>query len=495
MTGLAPNPTGCTFEDLHFVLLNSGVRIIPLELDIREDQNKDDYARITMTNTAAQVVQRNYRPKEPVAIEHDGEAIKRMMIPKGGVSVGETSGTVELYDPLILLEEGSIEGEYNKATMRELVNLVYGQVVDPQGVITGVRFNTDASEVRYQHPPGKFIPTTFGIDVADTIYELTPFVDGDGWFDFRDDTPRKALAEICQAFGTGMFINTEGTLVIGFPDAEPNAYVTGVDRDFHWNLLDYNIPDYEQPVGKVVVRGATEATDTETALAITAPAASLALSYNDTLEKVTPYASAQFAGGGGRVKTIEYGQSSSLGTLEAVAKNALVRSWRNARSGTIRVSTVANGSMANISEVKIGDVIQVHGDQDCGIPTSTLRIVGIHHDMSTRGTWNIEFSVTALLPSKIQTDTWEYTPLDSTGGEETTATLEGILGGISDMGSQIALALDAFRWANVAGESGVGGLSSGALFGGSGGEVRDPDDILGYDEDQLVETILEDSEG
>lgn len=413
----------CVLEDLVIRFQESGFAFNPISVTLQQNKQRDDYFSATLTRIAGRELSFDYKPREPVTFEYGGVQVWRGWIKHGDLSLMQNKAQVRLRDSREILESGAVDFEKIKAQLLPTVEEIVAEAHDPYNVITGTEAtdNADGSQTRYQHGEGNYnetAATEYSRAVNDTLKEIIPVSDGDGDFDFRDDNARSALSETCAAFNVGFFVTPDGTLKIGFPDAAPNQYMTGVTygERIPWKLTKYNVPDEQQPIGRVIVTG-KERNSFEIAKDEFLPSDQTgsdlddaALAFVSDMDAVTTMAEAKFAGYTGPTHHIENSSIHNSEALKQIARNYLMNTYMEQRSGRITVSAIADGRPAEVGPLKIGDYVLVQAAPDCGVPGGNFRINSIKHTIDSSGTWDITMDVIHPFPSEIVTDSWEYSP-------------------------------------------------------------------------------------
>lgn len=400
----------CLLEDVYLEFESSGMKIQPLNLDIRNSRDKDDWCQAKVTTQAADHVKDNMVPHEAVNVHTPGGTVWRGWVRTDSVQVGETTGQIQIYDPMTILEQGVVEKEYLETSLRDVVNDIWDMVYDPEGVLKGPEFTTNSTQMETQHPPsGATELTGIGgpiLDVQDWLRESLPFIEGEGHFDFRAESPRECFQDICDAFNVQMFTKPDGNFVLGMREQVPNEYIAGTKNPY-WKLTRYSLPEVDDPFGAVFVKGQKPYSG-----AVEGRLAGAA-EFLTTMENTAPWAAARMAGYDGPPTTIEYKETSNKEQLRGVAKRYLKNQFKRYNSGTVEVDVLAaNNLLSSMGPLKPGDALLIEKDEDCGVPGGSFRINNIQHDMGSGKGWTIKFDVTAIFNREIGTEAWDYNPLN-----------------------------------------------------------------------------------
>jgi hypothetical protein len=398
----------CLLDNTYLHFKNSDIKVRPISLTSRQNETQDDWFKAKFAKQAIQYISENAIDREPVEWYISGNSTWRGYIEHESIKIGKTEGFVELNDCLEILEYGAIDKEFYDSTLDKVVDYAWDQVVDPEGVLLGIDKTIQSGKVVYQHnknPLGRMDITQGMYDWLHETLDILPLYEGDGPLDFRGDTPREVFAEICRLWNVTMYVRPDGNFVIGFPDMEPNIYTAGTDKGT-WKLVDYQMPQPKKPVGTIYVQGSTPSV-------WEGPIQNAGTRFIKRLDNVTPWAAATIGSYEKQATTIEYNRSSDPKALESVAVRYLANQYQKAHTGTLTVDIFASpGGPSTVAALKIGDVISVGADPQCGVPGGAFRINGIQHDWGPQTGWLIHFNVVGLVPNDIQTKSWWYDPLN-----------------------------------------------------------------------------------
>lgn len=400
----------CDLSDITIDFESSGIKLRPLNVDLRQNWGEDDYCSVKVTTEAARHTANRCTDREPVTFQSYGNQIFRGWIKKGGIDVGRTAGWLDIRDPLQILEAGTVDREFIQASLKEIGDHIWDQVYDPEGVLTGHTYLADGSETMYQHDQGSIdISATLGgpaLKFEDWLAEKMPLVEGDGRFDYRGETPREAFTELVHEFNTSMFVRSDGEFVIGLPDQSPNVYSAGT-HEGNWKLIDYSLPHQQADFGEVIVKGSLPST-------FEGPIGDAPSRYMRRMDESVPWAVAKMQGYDGDPTLMEYSKSGDKQVLEDVATRKLVEQFRSYHQGSFEVDVLAaeTGPMS-MGPLKVGDVVNVEQDLECDIPGGEFRVRGIQHKFGSGEGWKVRFDVVRVVDfSRIITDSWDYDPRD-----------------------------------------------------------------------------------
>lgn len=400
----------CLFDNLYLEFEQSGMKIQPINMDLRNNRKKDDWCQVKLTEQAAQYVKDNMVPFEAVNVHTPGGAVWRGWVRTDSVRVSENSGHLQMYDPLKILEQGVVEEEYLKTSIGNIANDIWDKVHDPENVLSGLQIDTDNSRVAYQHEASNMRNLGIGgnatLKIEDWMAENLPIADGKGDFDFRAESPRECFANIADAFNVGMYTQSNGNFVLGLPERVPNEYMAGTKNPY-WKLTRYDLPEVDDPFGAVFVKGKKPRTG------MIGGTINAVGEFLGSMDNTAPWAGARMSGYDGPPTAIEYKETSSKSQLESVARRYLRNQFDRYNSGTVSVDVLASkNQLQDMGPLKVGDALMIERDEDCGVPGGNFRINGIQHDMGSGKGWEVTFDVTAIYGREIGTESWDYNPLN-----------------------------------------------------------------------------------
>lgn len=399
----------CDLAGVELEFLSSGMKIQPIAGTVEQETDRESLATFKLHVKAAKHVLDNLVNREPVLVKASGNIVFRGWVSHGNVTVGQTTGTVSLKDPLKILDAGAIEQEFHKTSLKNVAEYIWEQVHDPEGVLSGPEFNTDSTTVKTQHKNQPVAESLGGplFAVEDWLREKFPLTNGDGNMDFRGETPREAFAEVCQIWETKMFVKPDtGEFVLGFPEMDTNLYSAGAKNGV-WKLTDINLPSRDDPFGAVYVKG-------QQPNVWNGPIENAPKRFVDDMNNVTPWAVASMDGYDGTPTALKYTKTGDKDLLEDIAKRHLMKQFRKFNSGTCTVDMLASPDGINdLGPLKVGDTIGIAENKDCGVPGGHFRIHGITHEIGGNAGWQTKFDVVGIPRQNITTKSWDYAPLDN----------------------------------------------------------------------------------
>lgn len=408
---------GCLLEGVAVHFLRSNMVVQPIKIDITQDPERNDWASVTFTRKAIDHIDTYLMDKEPIEIRGDDNIIYRGWSSTGDIMVSKNTGTLNLRDPLELLEVGAVEWSRRKTTLRDVVNYLFSQREDPHNVLRGPDFTTDPDVTGYQLYEKNDVTNPLGDEtmyadwLVDTLF-LEGIFSGPAMFDYNGESPRECLAEACKAFGVEMFVMPDGTFTVGSPDYRGTIYQASV-YDTPWKIVGFSVPSFEQPIGPVYVRG-VDSLSLGGDLVETIE--ELPGRYIDKVDHATPWASARMKGYIGEPMAIEYAKSNDLDVLETMARSIIIQRFHAATRGSLDIDPLAQFGGENhpgldaLAGLKPGDVVETVNTAMCDVPEAAFRVEGVSHSASGKSGWRLNLMVSAMVPNEIISRSWHHNP-------------------------------------------------------------------------------------
>lgn len=408
----------CLFKNIELQFGVSRISVSPIGLQLDQDpkRDKDDLCQVELTDIAASHVLDRYVDREPVAIVTPKGTLWRGWIAEGDVSIGETTGSIHLRDPLTILEDGQVDKQWAKTTLREAGEYIFDQVYDTHGVVSDIAFPGDSGEVVRQHKALDFLdqPLETTLNQFKQNFEESDMGrDHDGRFDFRGEDPRAAFTELCNVFKCDLFVRPDGTLVLGQREFEPNIYSAGVDGSLPWTIKgdEFSFPDYNKPFGAVAVRG----NPLDPAHAVfEGDIEDKPTRFMKSMTEASSWALAEVAGHEGPVTKLQAKGQHTKGSLAKIAVNKLITQIYEDFNGEVTVTPIRStqdSPASTVGHMKYGDLLAIDGDPSCGVPTQVFRILSIHHDLQAGEKWDIQMEIVPQIVNSIQVKTGSYNAL------------------------------------------------------------------------------------
>lgn len=405
--------------ELHF--LESGVRIRPIEGQLRFQSGNMRRGQFEITQEAALLLNDRRRTAEPVLVKIDGQTVARQYLPVGGLSIehdlmNDTVGNLKLEDPLRVFSR-SVMSESFFGSFPVAIEEIMNNRDDPSNVITGTRFADDDLNVDLQERAAARVPNTSrpsGSKLVEKVEAVDAVVVEDseglqGQFNFNDIDGFEALQQALNMFGLDGWVDATGVLILGV-DPSWGEVVGIVDQDDVDSLVNYTVTRNQDPVSNVLVRGTMA----------TAPGNEWLGDFGDS--KITAYAYATDTTTNGRRKVIGTDIAvSEIGVLEGYAERELLRATIRGNRGSIEWDGLKSTKRDVLARLDIGSYVEVDGDLvgECAtspnhVDGGTYNINSLTHRWNPREGWRVIADVGEVpLQEDIETNGFFYNP--STG--------------------------------------------------------------------------------
>lgn len=382
----------------------------------------------------------------------DGAVVYRLLWVSDGVRFTDNGVHIEFHDPQEYLTRGTIDWRRDNVKLKEAYEYVFERRYDAGATIfNDIKF-TDGSdsyeELRTQFRDGPLIfdprdrttqslidqerkeeqkNSLDAIGESEVIRRLEEenvynIIDGHYAIDFDKITPWECITRLNNKFGVKTWAAPDGNLWVGSRQTTGYNHIATPDDTRVWKLDDYNINQTRDPVIKSTVRGRWDDDPSESRT-------ENVFWELETLNRGTQ----EFRIEG--VATTEtnsiFGQEivqevdAKRDALEGIAKRNLINKQREQQSGYLDINPQFSGdSVSNLRHVAIGDsILTIPPDrddnvsEDCksNIETEMFDIVGVQHELTSAGNWNVRLDVTKQLdgilnPENIETKIRYYDP-------------------------------------------------------------------------------------
>ena len=401
--------------ELHF--LNSGIRIRPYEVWTRQQRHKYSHARAKISRAAAELLEERRVFKEPMQVLIGGIANHRYYLPDDGITYGEEQAWVELLDPLKILEEETIEESYNSITLSNVVNDIFDLRNDPKRVIRRVEIISPDVANEYSEDIngnlGRISPIRDSGFINWTVGNLVrigAFFDQmeieEGGFFFDGETLADALLQIEEEFSVISWVDVNGTLVVGFPEARTSNVIAvygdpEVDNVF---ISQYNVGTSRNSL--VTLRGRSTPYNYFHDSADNA----------DLMENATYLvAEATLPGRDGRYGELDEPiRARSQQQMETIVRRKFEDAYIDHNSGNIEFSGMSSDDQESLARLNVGDYIgvapQIKNFCDKEFEGGRFVVNRVQHNINPRVGWSITAQVSRLVPEEPRTQSWVYDP-------------------------------------------------------------------------------------
>ncbi len=421
---------------------NTYLKIRPRSMQFDRTRGKFDYCEAEFSDEVANHLRPALENDDsvlrhplPVYIFIDGEAIYRLLWVPDGVRFVEDGVHVEFHDPQKVLTEGTVDWKRESVTLEEAYDYVFNQR-DKSGpnFFNGIKYTVPEEaydELRTTRTDGPLWLTGDDRETEDLLQEeayeeeilgfseskqiakleeenVYNIIKGHYAIDFDKISPWECITKLNEKFGVRTWAAPDGYLYVGARSSTGVHHLTAPDDERVWKLTDYGITPPRDPVVRSVVRGGW--TDDPSEGWVEQAGELLNLNRGTKDFRVEAVASREISSFLGQKITYEY-PGAKRDVLESLAKQKMMAKQREQQSGYIELLPEFSGSaVSNIRYAAIGDTIQTippDDDSDDGsvcdtkIHNETFDVVGVQHELTDDGNWNLRLDVTKKLDGKL----------------------------------------------------------------------------------------------
>jgi len=385
----------------------------PIEMSLKLSRNQYDFCRVKAHWSVGEEMKPHtrfeggrLRDLKPVEICHNGDVIQQLMFRPDWVDYGSEYTHLQFHDLQKALADGTVD------IQRELVSLkkIYPEVINSaeNRLIDEVKFTVPDNSVRTVYGRAGVVTLTnkdwklearHGPTAAD---ETLRVIDSSYAVDFDQISPERALQKLNKMFRLKSWVNREGGLVVGLPEANFVRHVAAPRDDRVWRYKDPNISHGREPIRKVIVEGA----------------------WVDEPGYENNIASWFDEGGGADVKAmgiaerqdIDYGTVAYVSSTKAkkdalphVATLTLKEKMKNQNAGTVEIDPEISGEQhTSPIDLATGDLIHLVPDDELfDNPTATSGVIGDspdREDIECNGFVNNEAYITTEVEHAVTED-------------------------------------------------------------------------------------------
>lgn len=424
--------------DLELQFEGSEIRIRPYDADIQSNYGKHDHVRCKLSQKAADLVSAVYVAGEPVTLYIGGEKAFRALVPADEPLEYDSDIHDYAYLTLIgqqsILQNGTID-ETVEGQVSDAVDAIVDGIVDPNGVITDVRYGSSLEEFRYLDD-GVFLSGDTGswFQKAENLLEKTSFwigdranlysIDPEGIFYFNHVTPQEALSELEEKYQFRSRIDRSGVLWVAPPNLQQDTYWVGPQRGLI-SMSSYAVPEQKSPLTTVVVQGGKilgvmkedSARDTRTFRAFARATRTDVATERFDFETVDAWKQQLNPLKGNIV--LERREKDG-DALQSIALNALSAKVTNRTQGTVTVNGyTGNDDAGNLHDLSVGQNFVVSPYVECkdrDIRGGVFTVTGFQHQLSPMDGWSVSVDVAHNFLSAENVET-EYFLIDTYSGE------------------------------------------------------------------------------
>jgi len=234
----------------------------PIEMSLKMSREEYDFCRATLDWKVGEEMKPHTRYKDgamygllPADVCYNGNTIQRLMFRPDWVDYGNQNTHLQLHDLQKALKDGVIDEQRRNVTLEN----IYETVIEAASnrLIDEVRFTVPDSQVRklYGNIPfdGK---SNFILKEMAEDDETKKVIDSNYAVDFDNISPEKALRRLNKMFKLKSWVNREGVLIVGLPEANKIRHIAASKDERVWRYKDPNISHGREPIQSVIVEGA-----------------------------------------------------------------------------------------------------------------------------------------------------------------------------------------------------------------------------------------------
>jgi hypothetical protein len=184
-----------------------------------------------------------------VEVCHEGEAIRQFMFKPDWVNYGDNFTHIQFHDLQKSLSKGIVDIHRGSIKLKD----IYSEVIEKSDALfEDFKFTIPGNNVRRIFGAAGYFEHPF-TDPAleDTVNGVNAF----NAIDFDQISPEKAVQRLNEDFMLQTWVNSEGVLVIGVPEARGMQHIAAPDDSRVWRYHDPNVTHPKYPVKSVVVEG------------------------------------------------------------------------------------------------------------------------------------------------------------------------------------------------------------------------------------------------
>ena len=389
----------------------SGLSYKIKDLSTRSARSIYDHARIRLDREDGEEIHQTVDDWEPALIEFDGVVENRYAYRKGSIKTTRKSARLTIYEARKVLDQGVLTNQYDTVTVSEVMDFAIDNRKDPYNIITGWEAAGESGSQTVESIDSIGLIGTLGGIASEFLAALGLMREAEfRGIEIEDETPSQVIARIENMFGLTTWVETDGTFVIGQPEAVPKNYhsVSGDPMDSSYAMKSYHVLEGSFPLTLVKLTGETHwfggaGIDTTQLY----PMAEASIVDSETREVKQ----------GSNFVPEEPVNIFELESLETAAKNILISELMKYESGTVVFNGAASDEKAKLANMSFGDMIYVDPQisdycktvADGGLYTVTE----VQHKVSTRQGWKITAEVALIpRPDEIETTAFYYNPED-----------------------------------------------------------------------------------
>ena len=340
----------------------------PIEMSLKLSRQKYDFCRAKFSWEVGEEMKPHTRYEggalyglKPVDVCYNGKPIQRLLFRPDWVDYGDQFTHIKFHDLQESLADGVVDIQRDtvdlKSIYKEVVSSASNSLI-PE--LTDDNFTLPESQVRTLYGD-----KSTGGGRRGSVRRMTAeaeqtvaVVESDYAVDFDQISPENALQRLNKKFRLKSWVNRDGELIIGLPEANFIRHVAAPDDNRVWRYKDPQISHGREPVKKVIVMGAWE----------DAPKLE-----NDPVSWFDEGGAGDARVMGVAERTdIDYGSTFSVKSTGAksnavaeVARLALIERMKQQNAGTVEIDPELSGTeVSNPLDLATGDLLQLVPSDD-----------------------------------------------------------------------------------------------------------------------------------
>lgn len=267
---------------IQFLGVNNGepFEVRPVEMNLNQSRQEYDFCRAKLPWEVGQEIKPHTRYEggamygyTPVDVCYNSTPIQRLVVRPDWIDYGSDFTHLQLHDLQKTLADGVVDMQRESAKLGD----IYEEIVkaSPNDIISEIRFLVpEEMEIRgigtfnAEHFPNWRIKQLDGLrsDVKritnpNKINKIEAsrtktLLDSYYAIDFDEISPENAIQRLNQKYRLRSWVNPQGQLVVGNPEAHMMRHIAAPRDDRVWRYKDPNISHSREPIKKVVVWGA-----------------------------------------------------------------------------------------------------------------------------------------------------------------------------------------------------------------------------------------------
>jgi hypothetical protein len=228
----------------------------PVQMSLKKSRSEYDFCRAKFPTEVGDMLEPETRFKDGslhersvVEVCYNGTSVQRLMMKPDWVNYGSRFTHIEFHDLQKSFAKGLIDIHRGSIKLKQ----IYEEVIDrSDNLIEDYKFTIPENNVRrvfgaagyFEHPfkdPAQ-IDTINGVNAFNAI-------------NFDQISPEKALERLNEDFSLKTWVNSDGVLIIGIPEAHGILHVAAPDDSRVWRYHDPNVTHPKDPIKSVVVEG------------------------------------------------------------------------------------------------------------------------------------------------------------------------------------------------------------------------------------------------